>query len=95
MVLPYLLACFGALLAGHTSVAPLVVDGKRALPTPATPGNEVVAAVAARMREHRAALDRVWGDALGGGVAGAGAAASAAVGGVGGAAPAPRGPAAE
>ena len=74
MVLPYLLACFGALVAGSTAVAAMA-SGTKPLPPPSAASAAqasdavVAAAVAARMREHRAALDRVWGDGVGGGAA--------------------------
>lgn len=74
MVLPYLLACFGALVAGSTAVAAMA-SGTKPLPPPpsaasATHASDaVVAAVAGRMREHLAALDRVWGDGAAGGPA--------------------------
>ena len=75
MVLPYLLACFGALVAGSTAVAAMATGTKPLPPPPsaasATQASDAVvaAAVAGRMREHRAALDRVWGDGAAGGPA--------------------------
>lgn len=61
MVFPYLLTCFGAIAAGTTAVAaaletkqkPSAAAAAAALPAQA-------AAVAARMKQHRAALDELW-----------------------------------
>ncbi len=55
MVLPYLLTCFGAVVAGSKAVA-----GANTAQKPDVSGDAVIVATAARMKEHRGALDRVW-----------------------------------